>query len=131
MELESKQDIVTITSTAMNQIQEVLKAQDKADLFLRIYVQGGCGGIAYGMAIDQRQMPDDKEYEVDGLKVVVDRISLPYVEGSIVDFDTSGEKTGFKIDNPNAEQLLAAAGGGCASGSCGTGGCGTGSGGCC
>lgn len=125
---------VNISEAALSQVKSVIEQQDQQELFLRIFVQGGCGGVSYGMAIDARKQPDDAEYNIDGLPVVVDRISHQYVEGASVDFDESGEKKGFRITNPKVEEEMAAMGGGCSSGSCGTdaaGGCGSGSGGCC
>lgn len=133
MAVETKSGIVTITEEAREQVVKVLEAQDNPDLFLRIYVQGGHGGIAYGMAIDSRFQEGDSDYDVDGLRVVIDRISFPYVDGATVAYDSEGGKAGFRITNPKAEELLASMGscssGSCSSGACGSGGCG--SGGCC
>jgi iron-sulfur cluster assembly protein len=134
LDQEPKTDnsFVSISETALSQVKSVIAQQEQKDLFLRIFVQGGCGGVSYGMAIDMRRQPDDTEFTIDGLPVVVDRISHQYVEGASVDFDDSGEKKGFRISNPRVEEMMAEMGGGCASGSCGTGGgCGSGSGGCC
>ena len=133
---------VTITDQAAEQVKAVIEQQqDQTGLFLRIFVQGGPGGVGYGMAIDMKKQPDDTEFTIQDLPVVVDRISYQYVDGATVDFDTTGEKKGFRISNPQAEELLAQMGGGCGSGGgscCSTGdaqasgaGCGSGSGGCC
>ncbi|MHA2253049.1 MAG: HesB/IscA family protein [Candidatus Kariarchaeaceae archaeon] len=122
MEMETETKLVTITEAALEQVKDVIKQQDKPDLFLRVFVQGGCAGINFGMALDMKQMNDDTEFFVDGIKVVVDRVSFPYVQGATVDFDTTGEKSGFRISNPENEALLSQAGG-CSSGSCGSGGC--------
>jgi len=132
MEVKTKSEFVSITEAAKSQITSVIESQSVDNLFLRIYVQGGCGGIQYGMAIDSRLQEGDEKYDLEGLDLVVDRISLPYVDGVTVDFETSGEKPGFRITNPNPE-ILAGVGGGCScgssSGGCGGGSCGTG--GCC
>ncbi|MHA2091894.1 MAG: HesB/IscA family protein [Candidatus Kariarchaeaceae archaeon] len=122
MELETKAEIVTITDEAFDQVLSVIKQQPKTDLFLRVFVQGGCGGVGFGMAIDQKEMPDDTIFMVNDLKVAVDKVSMPYVSGATIDFDSTGEKQGFRITNPNAEALMSQAGG-CSSGSCGAGGC--------
>ena len=128
MTIEIKPLVVTITDAANNQIKTTLAAQEIKDLFLRVYVQGGgCGGVNFGMALDNRSVEGDTEIEYNGIKVVVDKNSLEYVNGSTVDFDDSGEKAGFKISNPNADLLSASS---CGDGGCGTGG-GCGSGGCC
>lgn len=129
-EVEIKPLLVEISDNAISQIKATLDAQEHQNLFLRIYVQGGCGGLGYGMALDNRGVDGDTEIDVSGVRVVVDKNSLSYVNGATVDFDTNEGKSGFKISNPNAEAMMQ--GGGCASGSCGTGGgCGSGSGGCC
>lgn len=128
MTIEVKPLLVTITDAAHDQITTTLAAQEIKDLFLRVYVQGGCGGISYGMALDNRSVEGDTEVAHNGIKVVVDRNSLEYVNGSTVDFDASGEKAGFKITNPNADLLSA---GSCGDGGCGTEASGCGSGGCC
>ena len=134
-ENESLTSFVTITDEALNQVKSVIEQQEQEGLFLRIFVQGGPGGVGYGMAIDMRKQADDTEFIIQDLPVVVDRISYQYVEGATVDYDTSGEKKGFRISNPRAEELLAQMGGGCGGGAC----CGSadaqasgcGSGGCC
>lgn len=127
MTIEVKPLLVTITDAAHDQITTTLGAQEIKDLFLRVYVQGGCSGVTFGMALDNRSVEGDTEIEHNGIKVVVDRNSLEYVNGSTVDFDASGEKAGFKITNPNADLL---SGESCGDGGCGTGGS-CGSGGCC
>ncbi|MFV2014174.1 MAG: HesB/IscA family protein, partial [Candidatus Heimdallarchaeota archaeon] len=136
-ETKDENSFVRISSTAHSQVMSVIDSQEQKDLFLRIFVQGGCGGVSYGMAIDMRRQPDDTEFTINGLPVVVDRISHQYVEGANVDFDDSGEKKGFRISNPRVEEMMAQMGGGCGTGdSCGSGsdsgsGGSCGSGGCC
>ena len=131
-----KTAFVTISDEALNQVRTVIEAQEHTDLFLRIFVQGGCGGVSYGMAIDMKMQADDQVFDVQGVKVVVDRISAPYVEGADVAFDASGEKQGFRITNSNVD-LSAQGGGGCCGeasteqAGCGGGSCGSGGGGGC
>ena len=135
----TKTDFVTISDEALNQVKSVIESQDQKDLFLRVFVQGGCGGVSYGMAIDMKMQEDDQVFDVQGLKVVVDRISAPYVGGATVDFDTSGEKQGFRINNPTVDLSAQGGGGGCCGDAsseqagCGGGSCGSdsGGGGCC
>ncbi len=129
MEVQVKPLIVEITENAVEQIKATLASQTVPDLFLRIYVQGGCSGISFGMALDNRGLDGDETIEHEDIKVVVDKNSLSYVNGAIVDFDDSGEKSGFKISNPNID--LSAMGGSCGSGSCGSDSGSCGSGGCC
>jgi len=119
---------ITLTDEAKSQITAVLDAQaNPEELFVRVYLQSGCGSIAYGMALDSHQNSEDSVIEANGLKVVVDRISLPYVDGASIDYE-GGDRPGFRITNPNVD--LSALGGSCGTGGCGTGGCGTGGCGC-
>ena len=134
-ESKTETSFVTISDQALQQLKDVIKQQDQEGLFLRIFVQSGQSGVGFGMAIDMKKQPDDAEFVIQELPVVVDRISYQYVEGATVNFDTTGEKKGFRISNPQAEELLAQMGGGCGGDSC----CGDvsaqatgcGSGGCC
>jgi iron-sulfur cluster insertion protein len=142
MEVRNNQTLaensVTFTEAALNEIKNVISQQEKSDLFVRIFITGGCGGIAYGMALDSYLNSEDWKTEAGGLTVAIDNLSLQYVQGANVDFQ-DGEKPGFKITNPNIN--LSDLGGGCCStdsagsscgsGSCGSGSCGSGNGGCC
>jgi len=115
---------VTISETALNQLNAVVEQQGRDDLFLRLYVQGASGGISFGMALDSRRSDDDHTCIYEGIEVAVDRISFPYLDGANVDFveDKDGGKSGFQISSPNAD-LMAASGGGCGSCSGGAGCC--------
>ena len=72
-------------------------------LALRIAVQpGGCSGLRYQLFFDERSLDGDQIFDFDGVKVVVDRMSLPYLGGATIDFVDTIEKQGFTIDNPMA-----------------------------
>ncbi len=105
---------VTISDTARDQIEAVIKQQDKKELFLRLYVQSSTTGISFGMALDTRKADDDHSCVVKDIDVRIDRISFPYLVNATVDFLKSEEKTGFQITSPNTE-LLAQAGASCGS----------------
>ncbi len=111
---------VELTETALEKIQEVMKQYDE-ELYLRLFVQGGCCGIQMGMALDRQIREDDIIVDKGILKVVIDPMSFQYVQGSKVDYMTEGDG-GFVITNANLSQMEDAA--------CGTG-CSCGSGGCC
>ena len=115
---------VSISDTALSQLNAVIAQQGRDDLFLRLYVQGASGGISFGMALDSRRSEDDHTCDYEGIEVAIDRISFPYLDGGSVDFveDKDGGKSGFQISSPNAD-LLAASGGGCGSCSGGAGCC--------
>ncbi|MHA2250703.1 MAG: HesB/IscA family protein [Candidatus Kariarchaeaceae archaeon] len=113
---------VSISDTAVNQVKEVIKQQNKDGLFLRLFVQAAAGGISFGMALDTRKSNDDHVCFYKDIEVAIDRISFPYLDGANVDFVQSAEKSGFQITSPNSD-LLAQAAAGC-------GGC-SGDAGCC
>jgi iron-sulfur cluster assembly accessory protein len=111
---EHTEPFVTLSDVAMEEIRKVISAQDKKDLFLRLYVQSAVGGMSFGMALDTRKSEDDHSCFVESVEVRIDRISFPYLTGANVDYLRSTEKTGFQINSPNTE-LIAAAAGGCTS----------------
>ncbi len=122
VEEKSAEIFVTISETAISQVKEVIKQQNRDDLFLRLFVQAAAGGISFGMALDARRSDDDHTCTFNGIDVAIDRISFPYLDGANVDFMQTDGKSGFQITSPNSD-LLAQAGAGC-------GGC-TGDAGCC
>ena len=70
---------------------------------LRVAVQpGGCSGLRYQLFFDERSLDGDVVKDFDGVKVVTDRMSAPYLGGATIDFVDTIEKQGFTIDNPNA-----------------------------
>jgi iron-sulfur cluster assembly protein len=109
--------MVTVTDLARKQMQEVLTEQNVEGLAIRIFVQGGHGGVRYGMGLDDDISADDTVLDFDGIKLVVDADSAPYVEGAEIDFVDALMGRGFTINNPNIPQ---AGGCGCG-GNCGCG----------
>ncbi|MDF1486861.1 HesB/IscA family protein [Tessaracoccus caeni] len=101
---------VTLTDFAVQKVRSLLDAEGRDDLLLRIAVQpGGCSGLRYQLYFDDRQLDGDIASDYDGVVVVTDRMSAPYLGGASIDFVDTIEKQGFTIDNPNA-------GGSCACG---------------
>ncbi|CAM3425919.1 HesB/IscA family protein [Marinicrinis lubricantis] len=95
--------MMTITESAVDQIKDMLAAQESSNLFLRVGVkEGGCSGFSYGMGFDDEVNSEDETLEVNGLKVVVDPYSARFLNGVIIDFKQSDVGGGFTIDNPNA-----------------------------
>jgi len=95
---------VTLTSVAAEKVKGLLAQEGRDDLRLRIAVQpGGCSGLNYQLYFDDRTMDGDAVREFDGVELVVDRMSVPYLAGASVDFADTIEKQGFQIDNPNAQ----------------------------
>ena len=93
--------MIEITDSAAKKIAELLE-QEEGDYSLRLQVVGGgCSGFQYRLAFDDQIADDDEITEENGIKMVVDPLSMKYVEGAIVDYVESEMGSGFKIDNPN------------------------------
>jgi iron-sulfur cluster assembly accessory protein len=96
-------DGVTLTDTAADKVRSLLTQEGRDDLQLRVAVQpGGCSGLRYQLFFDDRRIDGDEVRDFDGVEVVVDRMSGPYLLGAVIDFVDTIEKQGFTIDNPNA-----------------------------
>jgi iron-sulfur cluster assembly accessory protein len=93
---------VLLSDVAAPQVKSLLEQEGRDDLRLRVGVQpGGCSGLIYQLYFDERTLDGDLVREFDGVEVVVDRMSAPYLEGATIDFADTIEKQGFTIDNPN------------------------------
>ena len=94
---------VTLTDVAAGKVRSLLEQEGRDDLRLRVGVQpGGCSGLIYQLYFDERTLDGDLVRDFDGVEVVVDRMSAPYLGGATIDFADTIEKQGFTIDNPNA-----------------------------
>jgi len=107
---------VVLSTAAAAKVRELLDAEGRSDLRLRVAVQpGGCAGMQYQLFFDERSLDGDLliDQPVEGsestVPLVVDRTSVPLLTGSTIGYTDTIEKQGFEIDNPNA-------GGGCACG---------------
>ena len=88
-------------------VKALIEQEGRDDLRLRIAVQpGGCSGLRYQLFFDERSLDGDVVTDFDGVEVVVDRMSAPYLAGATIDFADRIDAQGFTIDNPNAQQLL-------------------------
>ena len=134
MELQERVDqLVSLTPAAAEKIRGLM-AEDADVSVLRVAIEGGgCSGFQYGLGFDHGAQEGDHAFECEGVKVVVDPFSAPYLRGARVDYLETIQESGFKIDNPNAVSSCgcghsfqvedegaadagAAAGGGCGSG---------------
>ncbi|HLS14948.1 MAG TPA: iron-sulfur cluster assembly accessory protein [Beutenbergiaceae bacterium] len=101
---------VALTDIATSKVKALLDQEGRDDLRLRVAVQpGGCSGLIYQLYFDERFLDGDAVRDFEGVEVIVDKMSAPYVTGATIDFADTIEKQGFTIDNPNA-------GGSCACG---------------
>jgi iron-sulfur cluster assembly accessory protein len=94
--------IITITPAASEKVRELLTQENDLTLALRIFVAGGgCSGLQYGMTLDEEQDGDTIITQGE-FKVLVDEMSLGYINGSQVDYVDSLMGAGFTVNNPNA-----------------------------
>ena len=99
---------VILTDVAAAKVKSLLEQEGRDDLRLRIAVQpGGCSGLIYQLYFDDRLLDGDAVRDFDGVEVVVDRMSVPYLSGATIDFADTIERQGFTIDNPNAQNTCA------------------------
>ena len=95
---------VDLTDVAAGKVRTLLEQEGRDDLRLRVAVQpGGCSGLIYQLYFDERVLDGDAIRDYDGVEVIVDRMSVPYLDGATIDFADTIEKQGFTIDNPNAQ----------------------------
>jgi iron-sulfur cluster assembly accessory protein len=103
LEAERRTDSINLSPVASGKVKSLLEQEGRDDLALRISVQpGGCSGLRYQLFFDERTLDGDVVTDFDGVAVVVDRMSVPYLNGATIDFVDTIEKQGFTIDNPNA-----------------------------
>jgi iron-sulfur cluster insertion protein len=99
-----RQKMVEITDCAKTKILDMLKEENDPALKLRTFVQGGgCSGLSYGFTFDNEQNEDDFEFPLnDDFKVVVDSMSMQYLQGAVIDYRDDLSGSSFSIRNPNA-----------------------------
>jgi iron-sulfur cluster assembly protein len=95
---------VSMTPVAVSRVKELMASQKLDDAFLRMGVRGGgCSGMTYDLQFDSELRKHDKQFEIDGVKVVVDVKSYLYLNGTTLDYVTQGLTGGFTFVNPNAK----------------------------
>ena len=94
--------MITLTDTAAEKVKELLNGQGSdPEAGLRLAVRGGgCSGFQYALAFDQLR-EGDQVFELADIRVLVDSESLPFVEGSEVDYVDGLQGAGFAVNNPN------------------------------
>jgi len=96
-------ETILLTPAAVQAVKNLLAKRNLTGYALRVFVSGsGCSGLQYGMALENKIRDLDLTTEFDGVKVVVDEVSIEYMRGATVDFLENETGGGFKIDNPNA-----------------------------
>jgi iron-sulfur cluster assembly protein len=104
MEQQEVNNDIRITDTGAQKALEIMSKNGKEHAAVRVFVKsGGCSGYSYGMAIDDRTLEGDSMFESNGVRLVVDRASLPFVQGALVDYLETMMGGGFSVvENPNA-----------------------------
>lgn len=95
---------IIFTENAANKVKELLTEEENPELKLRVFISGGgCSGFQYGFTFDDHQNEDDFIVEKNGVKLLIDLVSMQYLTGAEIDYkeDETGEQ--FVIRNPQAQ----------------------------
>ncbi len=104
-ELSPEEFPIIISEKAQAMALRATKAEEDANLFLRVSIKGGgCAGLKYNLDIDDKSSPYDVTCTLGELNVAVDAFSLHYLANTTIDYQESLEGAGFKFDNPNARK---------------------------
>ncbi len=96
-------EALQVTSSAATKVKNLVDEEGNPALKLRVFVTGGgCSGFQYGFTFDENVAEDDTVIERDGVAVLVDALSIQYLQGSEVDYEEGLEGSRFSIKNPNA-----------------------------
>jgi len=96
--------MITITESAKTKILDLLAEENNPELSLRTFVQGGgCSGMSYGFTFDEITNEDDFEVPLEKFRVLVDSMSMQYLQGSSIDYKEDLQGSQFVISNPNAQ----------------------------
>lgn len=100
---QTQTELITLTPAAVEAVRGLLEKRNLQGYALRVFISGGgCSGFQYGMALEANIRENDLVAEFDGVKVVVDEVSIEYLRGASVDYVDGVMGSGFKIENPNA-----------------------------
>jgi iron-sulfur cluster assembly protein len=95
---------LALTENAVKQVKQLIEAQKLENVYLRVGVKGGgCSGLSYSLEFDNEIGPHDKEFDIDGVRVVCDKKSYLYLNGTTLDYVTQGLTGGFTFLNPQAK----------------------------
>ncbi len=99
---------VSLTETAARMVKELMEKEGNSYSYLRVFVSGGgCSGMSYGMTFEENEEEGDEVVQSNGVALLVDEFSAPYLKGIVVDYQESLMGTGFVINNPNAKSTCA------------------------
>ncbi|MGK0444662.1 MAG: iron-sulfur cluster insertion protein [Bermanella sp.] len=96
-------NVLSLTPSAVRKVQTLIEDEGDDSLCLRVFVTGGgCSGFQYGFTFDTEVAEDDAQIEQEGVKVLVDSLSYPYLDGASLDYQESLEGSRFVVTNPQA-----------------------------
>ena len=97
------EETLTVSDAAVGRIKQLIASKDQNDLKFRVHIQGGgCSGFQYGFQLDEQMLEDDIVLKCDGIDVLVDPLSMQYLEDAEVDFKDDLLGSRFLVNNPNA-----------------------------
>lgn len=95
---------MNLEPNAITKLKEILAEENNPNIMLRVFVQGGgCSGFSYGFTLDEAQNEDDFDFSYDDIKVVVDSMSLQYLQDASIDYKEDLMNASFVINNPQAQ----------------------------
>ena len=93
-----------LESGAVEKLRDLVAEEGNPNLMLRVFVQGGgCSGMSYGFTFDEVQNEDDFDFAYDEIRVVVDSMSMQYLQGATINYKEDLMGASFVIDNPQAQ----------------------------
>jgi len=99
----SNQPVVILTDAAIEKVKSMMAKEGKEGYALRVgVVTGGCAGLSYEMKFQKNPYDNDKASEQNGLRIIVNEESVPFLQGIQVDYIDTLKESGFKYKNPNA-----------------------------
>lgn len=97
--------MITVTDIAKETAIRMMREEQHEDHFIRVGVEGGgCSGLMYQLKFDNQINEDDKEFEDNGIKVVMNKKSVLYLAGTTLDYSGGLNGKGFIFSNPNASR---------------------------
>ena len=95
---------IVFTDAAASKVGELIREEDNPNLMLRVFISGGgCSGFQYGFTFDETMEDGDSQVENQGVKLVVDPMSIQYLMGAEIDYKEDLQGAQFIIRNPNAQ----------------------------
>ena len=95
--------MMKLDTSAVTKLKDILAEENNPAAKLRVFVQGGgCSGFSYGFTFDEVQAEDDFDFVAEDVKVLVDAMSMQYLQGSDIDYKEDAMGASFVINNPQA-----------------------------